>query len=395
MPARKLRGGHAAAAVLAVLAVAGCAAHRTVAAPQPPVATRLPGSIPPATGAPVTDLPPVSSPVSSPFGSPLGSPFGSPRPGTGTGPGPSPSPASPLPAGAPVRGVPATYLAIDGRGLPRLARVDAATGAVLEELTPAEGGGGPGAPTLPSDHSVIYYQQGAGRCAAEILQLPAGGGEPAGAFRGGGPGYLDNTGEADVTPSVRPDGGLLAFGRTACWASSSVSTLAFVDTGTRRQVFNDADVEAPASSQAWSPDGTELLAVRRVPGPNPAPTEELHLLKVGRTGIVAADRVLATPQAGCAYGQARFAPVTANIFAELHCASGSSIVELNSVTGKVLATVVPAAPGTAVELGPIDPSGQDLAYGSTAGPAAQAWFVLRAGKSAPLPAASQVTPAAW
>jgi hypothetical protein len=387
MPALKLggraRGGRAAATVLAVLAVAGCAAHRTVGAPQYPA----PASVSLAAGAAAT--------YRLPGGSPASSPPASARPGTG--PGPSPPPASPPSAEATLRGVPATYLAIDGSGLPRLARVDGATGAVLEELTPAERGGGPGAPTLPSDQSLIYYEQGAGPCAAEILELPAGGGEPAGAFRGGGPGYLDNTGEFDVTPSVRPDGGLLAFGRTACWASSAVSTLAFVDTRTRRQVFNDADVEAPASPQAWNPDGTELLALRRVPGagPNPAPAEELHLLSVGGTGIVTDDRVLAPAQAGCAYGQARFAPVTAHLFAELHCPSGSSIVELNSITGRVLATVVPAAPGTAVELGPIDPSGQDLAYGTTAGPGAQAWFVLRAGKSTPLPTAPHVTPAAW
>lgn len=301
---------------------------------------------------------------------------------------------------------PARYVATDGTPT-RLVVIDRVTGKVVKTLTPAEAGGGAGSPTMPSPGSVLYFGQGNGTCGANIMKVPVAGGTP---VPGASLGLVDGLAmdQAAGPLSVRPDGRVLAVGRVnSCLAKApSVIGLALIDTTSGRQSVTDTSVDGPASAQAWSPDGTELLAIRDngAAGRGASGGIELHLLTLGSGEQVTGDRTLSPAQTGCSYDSALFSPRSGDVIANLDCGltGASSIVEVDPKAGEETGTVLAAQPGVGVGAQAIDPSGVYLMYETAPWPpsptsTATSWRVLNRsnGQSTPLAVPHLASPEAW
>ncbi|MGH2719505.1 MAG: hypothetical protein ACRDJU_13145 [Actinomycetota bacterium] len=301
---------------------------------------------------------------------------------------------------------PGRYLAADGTP-PRLVVIDRVTGKVVKKLTPAEPGGGANSPTMPSSGSVLYFGQGDGTCGNNILKVPVAGGTP---VPGASLGLVDGAAmdEAGEAFSVRPDGRVLAVGRdNSCLPQEpSFTELALIDTVSGAQVVTDTSVDGPASDQAWSPDGTELLTIRDngIDVRGASGGIEFHLLTLGSGEQVTGDRTLSPAQAGCSYDSALFSPSSGDVIADLDCGltGPSSLVELDPKTGAETDTVLSPQPGVAVGAQAIDPSGVYLMYETGPWPpsptsTAVSWLVLdrSSGRSTPLAVPPGVVPGAW
>lgn len=284
--------------------------------------------------------------------------------------------------------------------------IDRVTGKVVKTLTPGEAGGGAGYPTMPSSGSVLYFGQGNGTCGANIMKVPVAGGTPVpGASLGLVSGLAMD--EAAGPFSVRPDGRVLAVERvSSCLARGpNFVGLALIDTTSGRQFVTDTSVDGPASAQAWSPDGTELLAIRDngAAGRGASGGIELHLLALGSGEQVTGDRTLSPAQAGCSYDSALFSP-RGDVIASVDCGltGASSIVEVDPKAGAETGTVLAAQPGAAVGAQAIDPSGAYLMYETAPWPppptsTATSWRVLNRsnGQSTPLAVPHLASPEAW
>lgn len=293
---------------------------------------------------------------------------------------------------------PPTYLAIGGTSaafpVPTgLAEVSSASGHILRQLIPPEPGGGAFWPTLPADRSVIYVQQGAGTCGAQISEISPTGAAIRSAI--GQTAAYPNDEQVDGLPSVTPDGAMLAFHREICdigvVTGTIVDQLVIMSTTTGKDLATSSSAMEPASPQAWSPDGRMLLAYSEA-----SPTGTMHLLSVGTDGQISVDRVLA-PRAGCDYEfNGLFDPATGQILAVQRCGSGGSIVVLDASTADVVGTLL-SLPNSVPHVEAIDRSGQYLIYGSglprSSGPS---WFVLHDGQSSTLPTPPDIdSPASW
>lgn len=88
--------------------------------------------------------------------------------------------APPTPTTQPAGAMPATFVAVDGRGTQqsRLAVFDSTTGSAVLDLSDPQPGGGPFAPSLSPDGKTVVYGAGAGTCGAVIMSVPVAGGPP-------------------------------------------------------------------------------------------------------------------------------------------------------------------------------------------------------------------------
>lgn len=288
--------------------------------------------------------------------------------------------------------MPSTYLALDSdQGPDRLVEVETATGRLLRVLVPSLPGGGVAQPSIPSDRSVIFYAQGLGTCAADVRVVK---------MNGTGAHVVVPASQADGAPSVRPDGAVLAFSQTTCMDTPTphdVTQLVVVNASSGQQLSASSQVDRPASAQAWSSDGRRLLAFTSPGSLQQSSQQALHLLAVNAAGQITGDKALPSPKAGCYFGQALFSPATSHVIAQLACATGDSLVEIDSLNDAVVATLVPATQGQRHTLVAIDATGGFLIYGSFAshGNSEATWQVLAGKRSTTLATPSNVQPAAW
>jgi len=153
--------------------------------------------------------------------------------------------------------------------------------------------------------------------------------------------------------------------------------------------------QSPASAQAWSRDGSQLLTISNPPDGG-APL--LHVLSVTRSGTIGVDRII-TATFGCYYATALFSP-DGSVVASRFCGANNDIVSLDPTSSRVRSVLVAAQPGRAALPQSLDTSGTYLSWNGGAGqgelsPAASVWQVLAGGNTTALPHYTTLLPVAW
>jgi len=291
------------------------------------------------------------------------------------------TPSTATRAGVP--GMPTSFVAITWSGGPSgLVVADRASGRVIRTLVPAEPGAGVIDASVTGD-GAVYYTGGFGTCAAGIGRVKAGGGGPEI--------VLPRAAGIDASPSVRSDGTLLAFASSDCAAHLSLviaSTMTFMPAG-------GVAGESPASAQAWSRDGSQLLTISNPPDGG-APL--LHDLGITAAGTIRADRIVAS-SSGCYYATALFS-ADGTIVAGRFCGSDNDIVSVDPTNGRVRAVLVASRPGRASMPVSLDASGTYLLWNDGLGqaglsPSTSSWQVLGRGMTTALPHYPALLPLAW
>ena len=278
---------------------------------------------------------------------------------------------------------PSAFVAVTWSGGPSgLVVADRASGRTIRTLVPAEPGGGVVEASVSGDGSTVYFAAGFGTCAAGIgrVQVAAGGPEI----------VLPRATGIDGSPSVRPDGRMLAFASSDCSAHLS---LVIAPTST----FAPASAlvgQSPASTQAWSRDGSQLLTISNPPDGAPL----LHVLSVTRSGTIGVDRIVASTF-GCYYATALFSP-DGSVVASRFCGANNDILSLDPISSRIRSVLVAAQPGRAALPQSLDTSGTYLLWnGGVAqgelSPSTSAWQVLAGGSTTALPHYATLVPVAW
>jgi len=259
---------------------------------------------------------------------------------------------------------------------------DRASGRTIRTLVPPEPGGGVVEASVSGDGSTVYFATGFGTCAAGIGRVQV---------AGGGPEIvLPRAAGIDGSPSVRPDGTMLAFASSDCSAHLS---LVIAPTSTFTPA-SELGGQSPASTQAWSRDGLQLLTLSNPPGGAPL----LHVLGVTRSGTIGVDRTIASTF-GCYYATALFSP-DGSVVASRFCGANNDILSLDPVSGRIRSVLVAAQPGRAALPQSLDTSGTYLLWnGGVAqgelSPSTSAWQVLARGNTTALPHYATLVPVAW